>query len=378
MAGVRLKRTLNAEAPEFFPSSRNSSQVDEVSYLTSYLQTSPIFSTRNPYFPYCNSEWPLTSYKTTYLSGNMTQFDDFLHAPAGVATSTEPVPFWVSMPDEQTYLTGDEAVEEPQLLVQNGTYRRKAKRGPCRNRFLLRPGFRGPHDSQTDRQEWRRKSGNGENGGYSRYGHGENFSRYPRNLHYRDTPPKMKHAVLPLENDGLKTTVMIRNIPNKFTREMLMNFLDDHCMVENEKAMVQNSVAAKEESAIVSAFDFLYLPIDFQNRVNKGYAFVNFTHPRAAWKFYLASHNQPWGAFRSNKIREISCARLQGKRELVLHFEKIAFPCGEKEEYLPVCFTPARDGSREKVNQRTVGRCVGAVISTSRAGVQVAQSQNPF
>lgn len=285
MAGVKLQRSLNAEAPEFFPSSRNN-QVDEVSYFASYLQTPQIFSFQNPYLLYHR---PSTSYLNTHLSRNKTGFGDLPHAPADVATSSESVPFWVNTPDEETYLTVDEAAEEPQLGVQNGSnYHRKAKRGPYGNRFLWRRRYK---------QEWRLRRQNGEEGGCSRYGDGENFSRYPRNLHYRAAPPKIKHPVLPLESDGLNTTVMIRNIPNKFTyiwsfllltpcgffsscflpftslfcafafffsREMLMNFLDDHCKVENEKAQVQNSVAKDEEPALVSTFDFLYLPIDFQ------------------------------------------------------------------------------------------------------------------
>lgn len=45
--------------------------------------------------------------------------------------------------------------------------------------------------------------------------------------------------------------------------------------------------------------------------LNKGYAFVNFTEPRAVWKFYLASKDQSWDFFNSKKRREIVCARLQ-------------------------------------------------------------------
>lgn len=50
---------------------------------------------------------------------------------------------------------------------------------------------------------------------------------------------------------------MIFNFVCLYSREMLMNFLDDHCMEENRKAVL------KEES-FLSAFDFLYLPIDFK------------------------------------------------------------------------------------------------------------------
>lgn len=40
---------------------------------------------------------------------------------------------------------------------------------------------------------------------------------------------------------------------------MLVEFLDDHCMVENQKVKTE-----KSEEQIVSAFDFVYLPMDFR------------------------------------------------------------------------------------------------------------------
>ncbi|GLT72788.1 hypothetical protein SLA2020_446920 [Shorea laevis] len=150
-----------------------------------------------------------------------------------------------------------------------------------------------------------------------------------------------------------KTTIMIRNIPSKYTRNMLVEFLDNHCMLENQKAKTHDNL----EEHIVSAFDFVYLPIDFRTGCNKGYAFVNFTDPRAVWKFYLAADKQTWGLFHSNKIREIAYARLQGE-ELLRHFESMGFPC-ESVEVLPVCFSPPRDGSKELVKERRVGKCTG-------------------
>lgn len=53
-----------------------------------------------------------------------------------------------------------------------------------------------------------------------------------------------------------RTTVMIRNMPNNYTREMLLELVD---------AM-----------GFEGAYDFAYLPIDFQTQSGLGYAFINF------------------------------------------------------------------------------------------------------
>ncbi|KAJ6937003.1 hypothetical protein NC652_011621 [Populus alba x Populus x berolinensis] len=134
---------------------------------------------------------------------------------------------------------------------------------------------------------------------------------------------------------------------------MLMEFLDSHCMMENEKAKLQNSDSTKE--TIVSAFDFLICLL------TSSYAFVNFTATRAAWKFCLSAKNQAWDVFQSNKIREIACARIQGKEQLVKRFEKSTFEC-DSDEYSPVCYSPGRDGSRAMVEQRIAGRRIGGKI----------------
>lgn len=57
-----------------------------------------------------------------------------------------------------------------------------------------------------------------------------------------------------IELDG-RTTLMVKNIPNKYTREMLIQLFDK---TERKK------------------YDFLYLPIDPDNSCNIGYAFINF------------------------------------------------------------------------------------------------------
>ena len=63
-----------------------------------------------------------------------------------------------------------------------------------------------------------------------------------------------------------RTTLMIKNIPNKYTQEMLLEAL----------------------SGFVGSFDFVYLPIDFGNRCNVGYAFINFINSATILDFHAA------------------------------------------------------------------------------------------
>jgi len=58
------------------------------------------------------------------------------------------------------------------------------------------------------------------------------------------------------------TTVMLRNLPNDYTRQMLLDLLDT--------------------SGFYGLYDFVYLPIDFKRKAGLGYAFVNMvTHKDA-------------------------------------------------------------------------------------------------
>ncbi|XP_057779492.1 protein terminal ear1 homolog [Salvia miltiorrhiza] len=131
--------------------------------------------------------------------------------------------------------------------------------------------------------------------------------------------------------------------------------LDGFCLVENHKA--GNEATSGEEAHIAYAYDFLYLPIDFKSKRSRGFAFVNFTSSRAVWSFYDSIHLTDWGfleKFKWKKRIEIGCAKIQGKEELVKHFSGSVFQCGT-DEYLPVCFSPARDGSGQPVELTVVG-----------------------
>ncbi|KAK9090264.1 hypothetical protein Sjap_023441 [Stephania japonica] len=138
-----------------------------------------------------------------------------------------------------------------------------------------------------------------------------------------------------------RTTVMIKNIPNKYSQKLLLNMLDNHCIHCNEQ--IADGGGGDDDHLPMSSYDFVYLPIDFNNKCNVGYGFVNMTSPEAAWRLYQAFHMQHWEVFNSRKICEITYARLQGLEALKEHFKNSKFAC-ETDEYLPVVFTPPRDG----------------------------------
>ncbi|XP_008811936.2 protein terminal ear1-like [Phoenix dactylifera] len=163
-----------------------------------------------------------------------------------------------------------------------------------------------------------------------------------------------------------KTTVMIKNLPNKFTTEKLMDILDKHCLRENEKVLSLKGeekacdgvvkLADGEGATTLSEFDFLYLPIDFRSGSNLGYAFVNFTSSTAAWKLHDYLHHFEWKCFGSRKICEVTYARIQGLRELKNHFTSSVFLCN-RDQYLPLCFQPSRNGFNQPEPE-----CVGRRI----------------
>ncbi|XP_010682354.2 protein terminal ear1 [Beta vulgaris subsp. vulgaris] len=145
-------------------------------------------------------------------------------------------------------------------------------------------------------------------------------------------------AIVEAGNDkDTRSTVMIKNIPNKYSQKLLLNMLDNHCIHCNEQ------IADAGDDQPLSSYDFVYLPIDFNNKCNVGYGFVNMTSPEATLRLYKSFHHQHWEVFNSRKICEVTYARVQGLEALKEHFKNSKFAC-ENDEYLPVVFSPPRDG----------------------------------
>ncbi|XP_020694263.1 protein MEI2-like 6 [Dendrobium catenatum] len=149
-----------------------------------------------------------------------------------------------------------------------------------------------------------------------------------------------------------KTTVMLKNIPNKFSKQEILDLLDEHCRRENSKILEEGSAADSQ----LSEFDFLYLPMDFLSGSNLGYAFVNFTSTVAASRLHREMHKKPWNVYGSRKVSEVTHAKIQGSEGLLKHFKSSIFACCSPE-YLPVYFYPSRDGFR-RTKERLVGKLV--------------------
>ncbi|CBI17716.3 unnamed protein product, partial [Vitis vinifera] len=159
-------------------------------------------------------------------------------------------------------------------------------------------------------------------------------------------------AIAESNSRDTRTTVMIKNIPNKYSQKLLLNMLDNHCILSNEK------ITGDDEP--LSSYDFVYLPIDFHNKCNVGYGFVNLTSPQAAWRLYKAFHLQQWEVFNSRKICEVTYARLQGLEALKQHFKNSKFAC-MVDDYLPVMFSPPRDGKQMSEPVPVVGCSISGI-----------------
>ncbi|XP_062207142.1 protein MEI2-like 2 [Phragmites australis] len=120
------------------------------------------------------------------------------------------------------------------------------------------------------------------------------------------------------KGDDTRTTLMIKNIPNKYTSKMLLAAID-----ELHRA----------------TYDFFYLPIDFKNKCNVGYAFINMISPVHIISFFQAFNGKKWEKFNSEKVASLAYARIQGRTALVSHFQNSSL-MNEDKRCRPILFHP--------------------------------------
>jgi hypothetical protein len=85
------------------------------------------------------------------------------------------------------------------------------------------------------------------------------------------------------------------------------------------------------------SFDFFYLPIDFKNKCNVGYAFINMARPAAILPLVERFDGRRWERFNSDKVCNVSYARIQGRAALVSHFQNSSL-MHEDKRCRPVLF----------------------------------------
>ncbi|CAL9767869.1 unnamed protein product [Musa acuminata subsp. burmannicoides] len=119
-----------------------------------------------------------------------------------------------------------------------------------------------------------------------------------------------------IRGEDSRTTLMIKNIPNKYTSKMLLAAID-----ENHRG----------------TYDFIYLPIDFKNKCNVGYAFINMVNTQHIIPFYQSFNGKKWEKFNSEKVASLAYARIQGKAALIAHFQNSSL-MNEDKRCRPILF----------------------------------------
>ena len=68
-----------------------------------------------------------------------------------------------------------------------------------------------------------------------------------------------------LQGADTRTTIMLKNIPNKFNQQTVLDLIN---------------------KCHEGRYDYFYLPMDLKTQCNVGYAFINFAHPLFILDFF--------------------------------------------------------------------------------------------
>ncbi|KAK8706502.1 hypothetical protein V6N13_050064 [Hibiscus sabdariffa] len=143
-----------------------------------------------------------------------------------------------------------------------------------------------------------------------------------------------------IRGEDKRTTLMLKNIPNKYTSKMLLAAIDERGG---------------------GTYDFVYLPIDFKAR----YAFINMLEPSQVITFYQAFNGKKWEKFNSEKVASLAYARIQGKTALIAHFQNSSL-MNEDKRCRPILFNTDGPNAGDQVpfpvgvNVRTRPRKAGS------------------
>ncbi|OIW21367.1 hypothetical protein TanjilG_02424 [Lupinus angustifolius] len=124
-----------------------------------------------------------------------------------------------------------------------------------------------------------------------------------------------------LRGEDSRTTLMIKNIPNKYTSKMLLVAIDEHCR---------------------GSYDFLYLPIDFKAKQMQCWLCIHkYDRSSSNYSFlpgYAKAFNgKKWEKFNSEKVASLAYGRIQGKDSLIAHFQNSSL-MNEDKRCRPIIF----------------------------------------
>merc|ERR1719313_138305 len=139
----------------------------------------------------------------------------------------------------------------------------------------------------------------------------------PKPREPRAFEPPVRDPAVPLTEQ----TLMLKNIPNKYKPDVLL----------------------EEFSEWRQYMDFYYLPIDFKNNCNLGYAFLNFHDVKKAEAFRDHFHEHRLPLYQqANKVLQVSEARVQGLDSYIERFKNSSVMADGvlKDEWKPLLFGP--------------------------------------
>lgn len=145
------------------------------------------------------------------------------------------------------------------------------------------------------------------------------------------------------------TSIMLRNIPNKYTAEKLLEQFEFEGFTTQE-------------------IDFFYLPIDFRNKCNVGYAFVNFADHIRAMDFMSIFENYRLPATNSSKICTVCWARIQGREANIAHYRDSPI----QAEYRPWLFDML--GQREVFPEPTDASIVETIAKSNAEAIRASNA----
>jgi len=130
-----------------------------------------------------------------------------------------------------------------------------------------------------------------------------------------------RNAVRPKSTSDVRlTTVMMRNIPNNFNRDFLIELINS--------------------AGFSNTYDLVYLPVDFKSRVGLGYAFVNFERHADAEQFRTHFDGFENWSVQSKKVCKVSWSdALQGLEDNIERYRNCpVMHDSVPDEFKPVLF----------------------------------------